>query len=351
MKQLLHSGPGLVIGIPTLGRPVPMDWALALKSMNTPINFNVSFHLIKGESVDVARNQIAQFALDRDAKYLFFLGDDVVCPGHTLRQLIYRMEQDTSLGCIGGVYCNKSDPPAPLVFRGNGSGSYWDWKVGEFFEVSGLGLDCNLIRVDLLKQLKDNWFKTVDEDSYVDGKNAAESWTEDLYFYKRVAEETKYKIFCDASIICEHWDVYGNKAYTLPADSLPLRRKVSLKDKKCLILGEPLPIRDEERDEFDVTTAGPSEQADYRTALSCLPFGSDTFDWVLVNDPLFNTDISEYLRILRIRGKVTIQLNPLVSIDAFISRIANEFIDITRNGPFIEVTKIACLSQPTAIGK
>ena len=345
MKQFLHSGPGLVIGIPTLGRPVPLDWALALKSMNTPINFNVNFHLVKDQAVDLARNQIAKFALEHDAKYLFFLGDDVVCPGHTLRQLIYRMEQDDSIGVVGGVYCNKSDPPAPLVFRGNGQGSYWDWKVGEFFEVTGLGLDCNLIRVDLLRDLKSDWFKTVDEDDYADGKNKAETWTEDLFFFKRVAEETSYKIFCDASIICDHWDVYGGKSYTLPLDSLPRRRKIVTKDKKCLMIGAPLVIQDIEKDSFDVTYASSHESADYRVQSSCLPFDSDTFDWVLVNDPLFNTDVSEYRRVVKRDGKITIKLHDLVDKEKFMCLVGG-----THDGPFVEVKK-EWLSLATQSGK
>src|ERR1700685_3231683 len=105
MKKIEHNaGPGLVIGIPTLGRPVNLEWAMALKSMTPPINFNSVFQIIKGQPVDVARNSIAKFALDSGAKYLFFLGDDVVIPGYTLRQLIFRMEQDPELGVVGGVY-------------------------------------------------------------------------------------------------------------------------------------------------------------------------------------------------------------------------------------------------------
>ena len=314
---------------------MPLDWALALKSMNTPINFTVNFHLVKGQEVALARNEIVRFAIEKEAKYLFFLGDDVVPPSHTIKQFIYRMEQDSSIGIIGGVYVNKDDHPAPLVFRGNGQGSYWDWKVGEFFEVTGLGMDCNLIRVEVLKLLKDNWYKTVDKDGYVDGENKAETWTEDLFFYKRVAEETKYKIYCDASIICAHWDVYGNKSYTLPPDSLPMRRKMVEKDKKALVLGEQLNINPEEIDEFDITTAGPQEQADYRTTLHTLPFGSDSFDWVLVNDPLYNTDVSEYLRVLKVGGKITMAFRGIIDRAQLLSIIPNSKVV----GQFLEVKK------------
>ena len=149
-----HAGPGLVIGLPTLGRPVPLEWAFAFKSLNPPINYNTIFQIVNGQEIGTARQAIAEFAVEKDAKYLFFLGDDVVIPPHTMRQLIYRLDQDATIDVVGGVSCSKCDPSNPLVFRGNGHGCYWDWKVGEFFEVTGMGLDCTLIRVSALKSSK-----------------------------------------------------------------------------------------------------------------------------------------------------------------------------------------------------
>ena len=60
--------------------------------------------------------------------------------------------------------------------------SYWDWKIGEFFECSGLGMDCTLIRCSVFEKLTKPYFLTVDKDLTVDGKNNIEAWTEDLYF-------------------------------------------------------------------------------------------------------------------------------------------------------------------------
>lgn len=332
MKQLLHAGPGLVIGIPTLGRPIPLSWAFAFKSMSTPINYNCIIHVVPGKPVADARNEIAQVAIDKEAKYLFFLSDDVVCPGHTLKQLIYRMEQDDNIGAVGGVYCSKCDPPAPLVFRGNGVGSYWDWKIGEFFEVTGLGMDCTLIRVDALKELKSEWFKTVDTDGYLDGINNAESWTEDIYFYKRLLEETKYKIYCEGSVICDHVDVYGGKVYSLPKDSLPMRQKLMKKDKKCLIIGPDISIHPAA--EFDIVRVAADEAADYRGTYEFLPFDAEQFDWVLVTDPQFRVRFPEELRVLKLEGKLSIRYNPLIDTKHILNLFGGS---ATRAGEFIEV--------------
>ena len=252
MEKKNSLGPGIVIGIPTLGRPVSLDWALAFKALNPPINFNVNFVLIKNSQVADARNAIAKQAIEVKAKYLFFLGDDTIVPTHALRQLLYRME-NRQVDVVGGIYCAKCDPPAPLVFMDNGTGSYWDWKLGEFFQCSGLGADCLLLRTDIFTRLSEPWFKTIDTDQYIDGINKAEQWTEDLYFFNKLNEELGIRPWADASVICDHVDVYSGKTYQLPKDSLPLRQKLVLKDKRCLILGPPLELNDES---YDITVAG-----------------------------------------------------------------------------------------------
>jgi hypothetical protein len=294
---ILHSGPGIVIGIPTLGRPVPIDWAMALKSLNPPTNFNCVFQLVRGQEIGAARQAIAEYAVSIKAKYLFFLGDDVVVPAHTLKQLIYRLEQDATISVVGGVYCAKTNPSDPLVYRGNGQGSYWDWKVGEFFEVTGLGLDCNLIRVSVFDTLPKPWFKTVDTDKFLDGINDAEQWTEDLYFYKKVSEANG-RIFCDSSVLCEHHDVYGQKIYRLPQDSLPMRVRAITKTKKCLLIGPKVEILEED---FDIVYAGQEDFVDYRVQAASLPFESKEFDWVIATIDNVNQFqwIQEWVRVTK----------------------------------------------------
>lgn len=312
-KKHLQHGPGLTIGIPTLGRPVPLQWALAFKSLNPPINYNTNFVILPGMEVGVARNEIAKRAIEHDSKYLFFLGDDVEIPNHTLRTMIYRMEQDEKIGVIGGVYCAKADPAYPLVFRENGRGSYWDWKVGEFFPCTGLGMDCTLIRVSLLKELAEkggDLFKTVKSDKFLDGINSAEEWTEDLFFLGRVAKETDFQIFCDGGIICKHWDVYGGKSYTLPNDSLPMRQLVVDGDlPKLLDIGGTL----SSHVGFNRVTFGPADGMDYRGQIGTLPFDQESYEAVnLPANFLLNIDgikeiFKESIRVLKKDGifKVT----------------------------------------------
>ncbi len=310
--------PGLLIGVPTLGRPVTLEWAYSFKSLNPPINYNTVFSTIYGKPVAIARNIIAEEAIKQNCKYLLFIGDDTIVPAHALRQFIFRMENDPMVGVVGGVYFSKSDPPSPLVFKGNGEGAYWDWKLGEYFPVTGLGMDATMIRVELLLELAKEgnreFFKTVDQESFLDNINYAEMWTEDLYFLNRVAKETQFKIMCDAGIIAKHVDVHTGKIYTLPSYSLPTRRFQG-EGKKIIDIGcghtyrefeEGIPVR-VDLDE----TCNPDYRADVRN----LPFGNQEFDIVFSSHVLEHFSrvqqeivLKEWIRILKPDGELRLIL-------------------------------------------
>ena len=308
----MHTIKGLLFGIPTLGRLVNLSWALALKAQNPPINFNTEMMTLYGLPVAQARETIAEHAVKNNFKYLFFLGDDVVIPAHTLQTLIYRLEQNEDIGVVGGIYCSKAAVPNPLVFRGNGGGSYWDWKVGEFFEVTGLGMDATLIRVDVFKDLPKPWFKTVEDAGYLDNENRVELWTEDLYFCNKVLEHTKYKIYADATVICEHWDFAHNRCYTLPPMSLPTRQLETSK-KKMIDIGCGTIYKQEEG--YDVVRVDIRDEVapDYRCDIRLLPFANEEFDKIYSSHVLehfgraeINSIFKEWLRVLKPGGEVEI---------------------------------------------
>jgi len=308
-----EHGIGLLIGIPTLYRPVTIEWALALRGQTPPINYNANMMIVPGQQVAAARNRICEEAIKLNTRYVFFVGDDTEPPLHALKQFIFRMENDPTLGVVGGIYCSKSEPPAPLVFRGNGSGSYWDWKIGEYFEVSGLGMDCTLIRTEILKKLPKPWFKTIDKDDFLDNRNFAEMWTEDLYFCKNVLDNTEYKIFADATVMCKHWDSINHRAYELPPNSLPMRRLVSTGTKKILDIGCGGVYREDPDGEVTRVDIREECQPDFRCDIRQLPFDNGSFDIIFSSHVLEHFDreehiqlLKEWLRVLKPEGEVRI---------------------------------------------
>ena len=312
---------GIGFCVPLAGRPVPPDWAFAFKSIGPPINFNMMHMSTVKMKVDAARNKSAEWALENKLKYLFFMGDDTVPPAHILRRFIFLMENNPEIEVLGGIYFTKEEHPMPLVFRGNGAGSYWDWKVGELFAVSGIGMDATLIRTSLFERLKKPWFKTINADTYAEDIPKVECWTEDLWFCSQIEKQLGRKwnkrpaIFADASIICDHWDVQAMKKYSLPWNSKPATRMFAHGKKKILDLGcgltkqvfkDGIPIRVDIRDEAE---------PDYRCDLRALPFKDEYADIIHSSQTLEHFDrkevmdvLDEWLRVLKYKGELRLEV-------------------------------------------
>lgn len=309
---------GLMIGIPLSGNPLVPEWAFSFHSLHPPMDYNVEYAMVKGKKVDEARNQIAQTAVDKNIKYLFFIDEDVTVPAHAIRQLIYHMEHFPKVGVAGGIYCHKSPPAMPMVFRGNGAGPYWDWKIGEVFDVSGIGMGCTLVRVDMLKTLEKPWFKTIDSvEAYMNGVPMGELWTEDLYFCDKVTK-AGFNVIADGGLLCDHWDAKTGIPIGLPPHAKPFRRpEVEKGQKKIVDLGSG-PLKDSyNTEEGTVLRVDIREdvQPDYRCDLRVLPFGNKEFDIVFSSHTLEHFErkeipavLDEWIRILKDEGEFRLVL-------------------------------------------
>lgn len=303
---------GLMVGIPLSGRPLVPQFTFAYAALHPPMCFNMNVAYTWMKPVDESRNWLAQQAIDYGAKYLLFIDEDVTLPGHALRQLIYQADHHPEAMVIGGIYCHKSPPAMPMIFRGLGAGPYWDWKVGEFFEVDGISMGATLIRVKVFDKIPKPWFKTVDDASpYLDGVPRAELWTEDLYFCDQV-RKAGYKIYADGSVLCEHWSIETMSPTVLPPDCLPRRRAGWVKGTKKIVdlgCGE-YPY---ETDEGDVLRVDIREDVnpDYQCDLGKTPFATGEFQivyssHVLEHFPRNRVDevLDEWVRILDPDGEM-----------------------------------------------
>lgn len=319
------KGVGLMIGVPHGGKNVVIEWAYSVAQLHPPMNFEVRWQALRNKPVDEARNILAQQAIAWKAKYLFFIDDDVTVPPHALRNLIYHLDHFPEYAVAGGIYCHKSPPQMPMVFRGNGMGPYWDWHLGEVFDVSGIGMGCTLIRVQAFlgdekhKPLEMPFFKTVDDvERYRDGVNAAEAWTEDLYFCQKLTD-AGWSIMADGGILCQHWDTPTGVGYSLPEGSKPTWLPGVEKGKKRIVdLGCGMPEESLSTTEGDVLRVDFRDDVkpDYRCDLGApLPWPTGTFDIVFSSHTLehFNrtevpTVLQEWVRILKDDGEFRLVL-------------------------------------------
>lgn len=317
---------GLVFAVPLSGNPLVPEWTFAFHSQHPPMNYNIEYSMIRGRPVDEARCQFADIAIEKKAKYLYFIDEDVTPPPHALRQLIYHLEHWPKAAVAAGIYCHKSPPSMPMVFRGNGGGPYWDWKVGEVFDCSGVGMGCALIRVDAFKTIEKPYFKTVDnQKAFLDGVNMGEAWTEDLYFCHKLTTakgpgvpEGGWQILADGGILPDHWDAKTHTAYNLPPTAKPLMRPVVEKGKlKVVDLGCGPVAESYQTVEGEVLRVDAREDTnpDYRCDLRRLPFANEEFDIVFSGHTLehFNRMevpevLDEWIRILKPEGEFRLNL-------------------------------------------
>lgn len=213
---------GVLIAIPTTGRPVPIAWAFALKQLTVPPVMLSTIYSPIGKPLDEARNLSVQKALDDNYKYLFFLDDDVIVPQGTLRRFISLMDNNPGWDFLSGVVCTRDETPQPMVFRDLGNGPFWDWKVGEVFWARAGAIGASIIRVDAFKNIEYPWFKRIDEETGgVD---------EGMFFYSELLKNnypnpgnSEWPIWIDGRTLCEHHDVNTGEVFTLPPSTLPWR--------------------------------------------------------------------------------------------------------------------------------
>lgn len=209
------------IGVPTFGK-VTIEWAMNFHHMGVGLAVYVSYLYIKNKRVDIAKNEICEQAVKSNADWVFLLDDDVLPPQNTLMKMIRLAFGPPYLDVINGVYWSKSDPPMPLLFRGDMKGSVWNWHVGDLIKIDAAGAGCTFIKTKVLKALKKPWFNTEYTYTPLDpsiAETAAPSATEDLYFYKKV-RDAGFQVWADTSIQCVHEDRSQNPSiyYGLPPD-------------------------------------------------------------------------------------------------------------------------------------
>jgi GT2 family glycosyltransferase len=218
---------GIAIGLPFGGRLVHPKWAVALKTLDFPVNTTQTVICVEGQDITSARNTIAKAALEQNCRYLWFLDDDVVVPRHTVQALGYVLDNygPEDVMVATGIYCTKTYISAPVIYKDGTPGAYWDWRVNDIFDVDGAGAGCMMINTEVFKSLEFPYFRT--EEGYKEvstGENVLHALSEDLYFCQQV-RKAGFKIKAHGAVLCPHFDTSTNKFHTLPEDSLPVKRE------------------------------------------------------------------------------------------------------------------------------
>jgi SAM-dependent methyltransferase len=225
---------GCLIGLATVGHH-SYQFTRDLILMNKPLNFVYSYAWVPGRSIPEAYNIIFEIAKRDNHEFVLLKEEDTLAPAHALVSMYRKLKYNPDITAISAVYPRRDGTdPSPFFYRGNGRGSYVDWKWGEFFEVSALPFGCLLLRVADLEKM-DDLVPDVEIEDYpalgmtttvkgychaetfvgTEEENTVRMESQDLYFSTK-AREAGLSLFVDASVNCEHLDIKQGKKFVVP---------------------------------------------------------------------------------------------------------------------------------------
>jgi hypothetical protein len=238
------SKAGIVVVVPSNGRPVPIEWAMAIATLSYPVGMNHAWFVSKmtdeeraagKHTRDTQREMLAEKAIALGADYMMCFDDDTVPPAHAIQSLWYVLTQNPKAAICGGIYCTKTELPMPIVYKKMGDGPYWDWTLGDVFPCEGLGTGCMMVRLSALKSIPKPWFQ--DSSTCEPGKIedldgtqvtvVSEEHTDDMFLCEKVLK-AGFTILAHGGVLPTHVDGEG-KPYYLPNDSLPVVRYLEKK--------------------------------------------------------------------------------------------------------------------------
>lgn len=158
--------------------------------------------------IDVSRDKAVKIAIQRGARWLFFIDSDVVAPVDTLERLIAHNKP-----IVGGLYVRRHNPPFNEMLRQMPNGMLrpiqdGEYTPGELVSCDAIATGCMLIDTQIFEKMQP--YNIV-----VDGQQVYPQWffwtenrlplgrSEDFSFCGK-ARQFGIEIFCDTSIVCKH---------------------------------------------------------------------------------------------------------------------------------------------------
>lgn len=161
----------------------------------------------RGASVAENRNELAKYALEVGAEYIFYVDDDQIIPSDTLTKLLSHQKD-----IVSGLYLHRNPPFAPLIFgREDEKGLVYHrlLRTGEsgLIPVVCSGAGCLLINMKVFEKMEKPWWTL--------GQIEKDKWCDDVDFCRR-ARAAGFDLYCDLNapvghvMISQVWPTLNN---------------------------------------------------------------------------------------------------------------------------------------------
>ena len=151
----------------------------------------VDWHIHSGYMVDLARERLAEVALERGYSHIFYLDDDIVPPAGIIDRLLsWRYPVCTAVyeRRVGGLAQGMFVDATSLTW----SSMLFQPEVGQVAMISATGAGCLLVDTRVFRRMSRPWFFYSHEGS------------EDMFFCRKLRDELLMPILCDAAVRCGH---------------------------------------------------------------------------------------------------------------------------------------------------
>ena len=175
---------GVAIVVPTLGS-IDVQVESRIDAILKPLNTIPHRCWPVGMDTATARTEAVKAVREAGCEHIFFIDHDVIVPPNALTMLYSR-----ELPVVCGLYYLKTKPPEPLTVIDRRP--YTDWTHGDLVTVDCTGLGCALIDLSVFDEIDEPWFQS------------GPKYTEDAYFYDKLAKATGIRPVVDTGVCCAH---------------------------------------------------------------------------------------------------------------------------------------------------
>lgn len=200
----------LLIAMPTYETAYPQTFKSIFDQSALRKGVHADFECVTGYGVDIARNRIADYAIENGYSHVLMVDNDIVLPPNALEILLDDIRTPNRM-CVLGWYLKRpqkqKQTDQTVLYKNSGGQNYDDHYVSQelldisktddpIIKIRGGGLGCAMIASAVFDQIKYPYFKYREYENHT-------RLSEDLFFCSKLRKEN-IAVYADTRVACGH---------------------------------------------------------------------------------------------------------------------------------------------------